>query len=169
MLDWAIRQREMPVGVRVPAGGVVSNPDCKLLDDYSIPKYEVVRTGDRIALIGVGSMFPRMKKAADILEKKGVKATLINPRSVTYLDTEVLGLLLGYDLVITAEDGIVDGGFGQKIADYLSQPGVEHNPEISCLGLPKEFLDRYSPADLLHQCGLEPEQIADLAVAILKR
>ncbi len=168
MLDWAIRQREMPVAVRVPAGAVVSNQDCELIDDYSRPEYEVVRKGNKVALIGVGSMFPRMAEAADILAANSVGVTLINPRSVTYLDTATLSTLSSCDIVITAEDGIVDGGFGQKIAAFFAQPGASATPKVECLGLPKEFIDRYNPSDLLAQCGLEPRQIAERAMGAIK-
>lgn len=128
----------------------------------------MVRKGNKVALIGAGSMFPRMAEAADILAANGVEVTLINPRSVTYLDTATLSTLSSCDIVITAEDGIVDGGFGQKIAAFFAQPGASAAPKVECLGLPKEFIDRYNPSDLLAQCGLEPRQIAERAMGAIR-
>ena len=158
MLDWAIRQREMPVAVRVPAGKVISNPACELLDDYSVTRNEVVKRAGNVALIGVGAMFNTVKQAADILAQEGVEVTLINPRSLSFLDTETLDTLADYKLVVTAEDGTLDGGYGQKVASYLGTAQVE----VKNLGLPKEFRNGYSTAELYNECGLTPQQIADL-------
>ncbi len=164
MIDWAVRQTGQPVAVRTPDGAVVSDPEREILDDYSKPKYEVVRKGEKIALIGAGSFFYRMKQAADILEKQGYKPTLINPRCLSSLDTDVLDQLRNYDIVITAEDGTVDGGFGQRVASYLG----EAQTEVLNLGLPKEFINEFDANELMKRCGLEPQQIAQAAVDALK-
>lgn len=159
MLDWSIRQTSTGVIVRVPGGSPVSDPDIEILDDYSKPKFDVVRKGGDVALIGAGTMFGNMKKAADILEKEGAAVTLINPRNLSTLDSGTLDTLKDYRLVITAEDGIIDGGFGQKVASYLG----ESPARVINLGIPKVFLNRYKAKDLLKECGLEPEQIANMA------
>ncbi|MDE5829942.1 MAG: 1-deoxy-D-xylulose-5-phosphate synthase [Duncaniella sp.] len=164
MLDWSVKQTTLPVVVRTPGAVAVSNPDIKLLDDYSRPEYEIVRQGNDIALIGAGLMYEFMAQAADILAKKGVNVTLINPRNLSELDTATLDTLKDYRVVITAEDGIVDGGFGQKVASYLGESPVK----VVNLGLPKEFLNRYNYTDLQKHCGLTPEQIARTALDAAK-
>lgn len=164
MLDWSIRQTELPVIIRTPGSTAVSNPEIKVLDDYSTPQYEVVRQGADVALIGAGAMFGFMAQAADLLAKEGVNATLINPRNLSQLDAAALDALKNYKTVITAEDGIIDGGFGQKVASYLGEAPVK----VINLGFPKEFLNRYNYSELQHRCGLTPEQIAATAMASLK-
>lgn len=159
MLDWAIAQTSMPVAVRVPGTKVVSNPECRLLNDYSAPDYDIVRSGSKVAIIGAGTFFDRAAKAADLLQEDGINATLINPRSFTYLDTAVLDSLRDYDTVVTLEDGIVEGGFGQKVASYLGTAPVK----VVNLGLPKEFLNRYNAAKVAHDRHLDPSQIAAIA------
>ncbi|MDE6271165.1 MAG: 1-deoxy-D-xylulose-5-phosphate synthase, partial [Muribaculaceae bacterium] len=159
MLDWSVRQTEKAVVIRTPGSVAVSNPDVKVLDDYSKPEYEFVREGGEVALIGEGPMFGIMAQAADLLAKEGVDVTLINPRNLSTLDTAALDRLKDYHLVITAEDGILDGGFGQKVASYLGDSSVR----VINLGLPKEFLNRYDYSELQHRCGLTPEQIAQTA------
>lgn len=159
MLDWAVKQTSQPVVVRTPGGAPIDDPAREILDDYSAPRYEIAQQGSRVALIGAGNFFYRMRQAADILQKDGITPTLINPRCLSALDTETLDTLRDYDTVITAEDGIVDGGFGQKVAAYLSCFGTR----VHCLGLPKEFLNEYVAADVVKAAGLEPEQIAALA------
>ena len=161
MLDWSVKQDKLAVVVRTPGSVAVSNPAVSLLDDYSEARYDVVRKGGKVALIGAGLMFGIMEKAADLLAQKGVEVTLINPRNLSTLDTDTLDSLKDYSLVITAEDGIVDGGYGQKVASYLGEAPVK----VINLGLPKKFLNRYKYSELQKACGLKPEQIAERAQA----
>lgn len=109
-------------------------------------------------------MFGFMAQAADMLAKEGLEATLINPRNLSALDTVTLDSLKDYDVVITAEDGIIDGGYGQKVASYLGEVPVK----VINLGLPKEFLNRYNYTELQKRCGLTPGQIAETAKTALK-
>lgn len=159
MLDWSIKQTSIPAVIRIPGSVATSNPEVKILGDYSKPEYDIVRQGKDIALIGAGLMFGIMTQAADILAKRGVNVTLINPRNLSALDTAALDTLKDYKAVITAEDGIIDGGYGQKVASYLGEAPAE----VINLGLPKEFLNRYNYSDLKKACGLTPEQIAETA------
>lgn len=161
MLDWSIKQDKLPVVVRTPGAVAVSNSEVTLLDDYSQPEYDIVRKGSDIALIGAGLMFGFMSEAANILARKGVNVTLINPRNLSTLDRATLDNLKNYKTVITAEDGIIDGGYGQKVASYLGEAPVK----VINLGLPKEFLNRYNYTQLQKQCGLTPEQIAETALS----
>ncbi len=164
MLDWSIGQNKQAVVIRTPGTIAVSDPAIKLLDDYSQPHYEIARHGSEIALIGAGSMFGIMSKAADILAAKGVNVTLINPRNLSELDTETLDSLKSYKTVITAEDGIINGGYGQKVASYLGQSPVK----VINLGLPEEFLNRYNYSQLQQRCGLTPDSIAQTALSSVK-
>ena len=157
MIDWATTQRERPVVVRTPGGAVTSS----LRDfpkDYSKPSYEVVARGSRVALIGAGTFFANASETAALLKERGITPTLINPRELSTLDTATLDTLRDYELVVTLEDGILDGGFGQKVAAYLGEAPVK----VKCLGLPKEFLNDYNAARLVEQCGLTPMQVADM-------
>lgn len=163
MLDWSIKQDKLAVVVRTPGSTAVSNKEIKVLDDYSKPEYDIVRRGEKVALIGAGSMFTYMSLAADMLAEQGVNATLINPRELSTLDTDTLDSLKDYSVVITAEDGIIDGGYGQKVASYLGEAPVK----VVNLGLPKQFLNRYDYSDLQKECGLTPRQIAASAMSMI--
>ncbi len=162
MVEWSVEQRSIPVVVRVPGGDVLSDPSVKLLDDYTSPAYDVVRDRGNVALIGVGTFFPIMREAADMLAKEGVEVTLINPRTASQLDEAVMKRLGDYALVVTAEDGILDGGYGQKVASALGTSPVK----VVNLGLPREFKNRYNAAELQQQCGLTPRQIADTVLRL---
>ena len=164
MLDWSIKQTEKAIVIRTPGAIATADPRIELLDDYSEPRYEVVTKGEKIALIGAGAMFGFMAQAAEQLKAEGVNATLINPRNLSALDTATLDSLKDYAGVITAEDGIIDGGFGQKVSSYLGEFPVK----VVNLGLPKEFLNRYNYANLQQRCGLTPDQIAATALTLLR-
>ena len=165
MLRWSENQRKTPVVIRIPGGNVLSNPEITLPEDYSEAGYEIFRSGSRVALIGVGGFLPIVTKAADMLAADGVEATVINPRQVSTLNTATLDTLRGYDVVITAEDGILDGGYGQKVASYFGNDPVK----VINLGLPKQFLNRYNAKELQHSCGMTPEQIAATAFDNIKK
>lgn len=161
MLDWSIGQNSKAVVIRTPGSMALSNPAVRITDDYATPHYDIVRKGERIALIGAGLMFGIMEKAADLLAEKGIHVTLINPRNLSTLDTTTLDGLKHYKVIITAEDGIIDGGYGQKVASYLGTAPVK----VVNLGLPKKFLNRYKYSDLQESCGLTPGQIAKTALS----
>lgn len=160
MIDWALEQREHPVIIRTPGGDVLTT-DRPVNRDFL--RYDIVEEGGnggkRVALIGSGTFLKTAQDAAVIMRNKGLDPMVINPRVLSSLDTETLDKLKDYDTVITLEDGIVDGGFGQKVAAYLAGSSVK----VKCLGLRKEFLDRYNVAEVLQANGLTPEQVAALA------
>lgn len=154
-IDWAVGQTERPVFVRTPAGRVVHADRPVNTDFFS---YDVVEEGRDVAIIGVGTFLPTALEAADILRKRGITPTVINPRNLSHLDHKTLDSLKDYRQVITLEDGIVDGGFGQKVAAYLGGSPVA----VTVLGLQKEFLDRYDIGEVLRANSLTPPQIAAL-------
>lgn len=156
MLDWAIEQTDHPVLLRTPGGPVVHSDRPVDVDFF---RYDVVEEGEQIAIIGAGSFFGIASEAASILRKQGLNPTLINPRNLSQLDEEYLDTLKGYKTVVTLEDGILDGGFGQKVAAYLGDSPVR----VVTLGLKKEFLDRYDAAEVLKANGLTPEEVAEAA------
>ncbi|MCM1483115.1 MAG: 1-deoxy-D-xylulose-5-phosphate synthase [Muribaculaceae bacterium] len=165
MLDWAMDQTQYPVAVRVPGSTVVESGRTFPTDYSDLNKYEVVRSGKDVAIIAAGSFFGRGEAAADLLKEKGVDVTLINPRYLSGVDTEMLeGLKENHRLIVTLEDGVLDGGFGEKIARFY---GVDNDMMVSCYGLKKEFADRYDYSTILKENHLEPEQIASDIVGLL--
>lgn len=164
MLDWSLEQREHPVAIRVPGGVVHYN---KPKRDYGdLNKYEVYQQGSDVAIIALGTFFGIGMQAAEVIEKRtGVKPTLINPIYITGIDVELLeSLKATHKAVITLEDGILDGGFGEKIARFYGNSDMK----VANLGLKKEFLDRYNPDDVLRENGLTPELIAEKAEQLTK-
>ncbi len=159
MLDWSIEQDKYPVAVRIPCNGVFHTNE-PVDKDYSIlNKYQVTRTGEAIAILALGDFYQIGEKLADmILEKTGKAPTLINPRYITGLDDELLNSLeKNHTKVITLEDGILDGGFGEKIARFYGHSNVK----VYNYGLKKEFLDRYDAAEVLFKNRISPALICE--------
>lgn len=165
MLDWSISQEEHPVAIRVPVPSVGSSTR-KARTDYSeLDTYELVKKGSRVAIIGLGNFYELGEKAAEELKKQGIDATLINPLYITGIDRDMLDELKEeHQLVITLEDGVLDGGFGEKITRFYSADSMR----VLNFGLAKKFYDRYDPAELAVEYHLTPEQIAEDAAKVLK-
>lgn len=164
MLDWSIEQNDHPVAIRVPIS-VVSDGK-KVTKDFSkLNKYEVTQNGSKIAIVALGSFYSVGAKTAEIIENKtGVKPTLINPIYITGTDDKLLEQLKeNHDIVITVEDGVLDGGFGEKIARFYGNSDVK----VLNYGLKKEFLDRYNPEEIVKANRLTPEQIAEDVCGII--
>ena len=116
------------------------------------------------AIIALGDFYQTGEQAAALLKEQGIDVTLINPRFITGLDTQLLeSLKAEHSAVITLEDGVLDGGFGQKIAAFYGDSGMK----VSCLGLEKLFYDRYNASEVLDQLGITPEAIAERAKRML--
>ena len=164
MLDWSIEQNNHPVAIRVPIS-VVSDGK-KVTKDFSkLNEYEVTQNGSKIAIVALGSFYSVGAKTAEIIENKtGVKPTLINPIYITGTDDKLLEQLKeNHDIVITVEDGVLDGGFGEKIARFYGNSDVK----VLNYGLKKEFLDRYNPEEIVKANRLTPEQIAEDVCGII--
>ena len=167
MLDWSVNQTEYSTAIRVPSCEFISTgiPD---MTDYSreINKFKMVKSGEKIAVIGLGSFFGLAQKVVEEIKSKlGTDATLINPRFISGIDKEMLdNLTLNHDVVITLEDGEVNGGFGEKIASYLGNSDIK----VLNYGSHKEFSDRVPVYELYKRYRLTPSQIIEDAAACLK-
>lgn len=157
MLDWSINQKEHPVMILLPGNEVDYRKADKNYNE--INKYKLEQEGEKVAIIALGDFYQRGKKVAkNIKEKLGFKPTLINPRFATGLDTKLLNKLKdNHNIVITLEDGILDGGFGQKIASYFGDTNIK----VKNYGLQKKFYDRYNPEELLKEENMDIESIIE--------
>ena len=157
MLDWSIDQKEHPVLILIPGNAVAHRAADKSFSN--INKYKVEQQGEKVAIIALGDFYQKGEEAAAAIEKElGFKPTLVNPRFGSGLDKELLeNLKSRHSLVITLEDGIVDGGFGEKIASYYGPSDMK----VINLGLEKKFYDRYNPQQLLESLGITAKKIVE--------
>lgn len=147
MLEWGMNQTEYPVVIRVPGIETVSRRDAALLTEYSHPaKYEMVKHGTTVAILALGNFFELGERVREKLEKGyGIHATLINPRYASSVDETMLNVLpeYGHRLIITLEDGVIDGGFGEKIARFYANSSMK----VLNFGARKEFINHMAVSD----------------------
>lgn len=164
MLNWSIEQKDYPVAIRVPMN--IIEADENVDTDYgTLNKYKIMKKGEKAAIIALGSFYQLGEQAAQLLEEMiGCEVTLINPRYITGTDDELLEeLKKNHSVVATIEDGILNGGFGEKIARFYGADDMK----VLNFGIEKAFYDRYNPQELLEENHLTPKQIADDILAVL--
>lgn len=157
MMEWSIEQNQYPVAIRAPRNGVFHAKNDVDVNYSDINKYKIVKSGQKIAIIALGDFFQMGEELIMEIEKQlGINATLINPRFITGLDEEMLEKLeKNHNIVITLEDGILDGGFGQKIASFYGTSEMN----VFNYGLKKEFLDQYDLKKVMEKNHLQPDLI----------
>ncbi len=159
MFRFATTQKKHPVAIRVPrvwvSGGKADTTDYSILN-----KSEVVQRGEKIALIGVGQLLHRAVEAAKAYESEtGKPVTVINPKFVSGLDEEMLNSLKkDHSLVITLEDGEVEGGYGSRVATFYGDSDMK----VKVLGLGKFFDTDFKPEELLEKYGMSVENIVKM-------
>ena len=166
MLDWSIEQDEHPVCIRIPRNGV-HHVSTKVDIDYGeLNKNQVNVQGEKVAIFAVGDFFQMGEElCSSIKDELGFQATLINPRYVSGIDEELLNMLKeDHTLVITLEDSILDGGYGQKIASYYGDSEMK----VLNFGLKKEYLDGYNAANVLKEYGISKDNIIMQITKLLK-
>ena len=165
MLNWAIEQKEHPVVIRVPSMETVEFGEEDKTDYSILNKYQKISQGENVAIIGLGSFCHKayeLKKYLD--EKLNLNSTLINPRFITGVDSEMLEeLKKNHKIVITLEDGEIDGGFGEKISRYYANSDMK----VLNYGSHKEFTDRVPMEELLKRYRLRNDLICEDVMKLL--
>lgn len=147
MLDWSVEQTEYSVAIRVPYGAVVSTGVADNTDYSKLNKFKMVEKGSKIAILGLGNFFGLAQNVKTELAAKGINATLINPVYITGVDSEMLNSLKqDHDVVITLEDGILEGGFGEKVSRFYGNTDMK----VLNFGGEKAFTDRV-PLETLYK------------------
>ena len=158
MFRYATSQKKHPTAIRVPVRFLECGEEDRT--DYAAAnKARVLRKGRDAALIAVGSLILMALKIADAYrETTGKELTVINPVFLTGTDDELLASLeKDHSLVVTMEDGILDGGYGQRIASFYGTAGMK----VRNLGLAKAFHSDFRTEDLLAENGISVRDILE--------
>lgn len=154
MLDWSLEQTEKPVAIRVPNVELIST-GVEDKTDYSVVKFKVVEQGEKVAILALGNFF---ELGREVKEQLGINATLINTCFMTDIDEELLeSLKANHSVVVTLEDGELDGGFGEKITRFYGNSDMK----VLNYGAKKEFTDRVPLEELYIRYRLTKELIAE--------
>ena len=164
MLDFA-RDYHHPIAIRYPRGEA---PESGVTDRPLVyGKAEVLREGKQAAILAVGDMTGTALKTAGILKEKGLEITVVNMRFVKPLDTELLERLAAdHQVILTLENGMINGGFGESIAAFYK---ADH-PEISVTqtGIPDSFVPHGNPEELKKILGLDAENVAEKILSLVQ-
>ena len=165
MLEWSYNQNDHTVFIRVPATDLVSDGTPDNTDYSLLNKYKLVEKGEKVAIIAAGNFFGLGQQVKEELKNQsGIEATLINPRFLTGVDVEMLeNLKKGHSVVITLEDGELDGGFGEKITRFYGSSSMK----VLNFGSKKEFTDRVPLEELYKRYHLTKELIVEDIKGIL--
>lgn len=159
MLEYSYSQNERPVAIRVPNVPLVSTGREDKTDYSILNKFKVEEKGSKVAILGLGNFFVLAKDVKqELKEKLNIDATLINPRFITGVDEELLeSLKTNHNIVITLEDGVLDGGFGEKITRFYGNSDMK----VLNFGGKKEFTDRVPLDELYKRYHLTKELITE--------
>lgn len=162
MLLTAVNHEGSPIAVRYPRGSALGLP-LKEMEEIPFGKGEVLQTGSDVAILAVGLMVQHTLKAAEILEREGIHAEVVNMRFVKPVDAELLeDIAAKFDHLVTIEDNTVKGGFGSAVLETLQE--IDKPVRVLNLGLPDSFVEHGLPAQLHELVGLDPESIANRVV-----
>lgn len=162
MLDWAMSQNDASVMIRVP-NAVVNGEDVSSRAD-DVKALAFAQKGEKIALLAVGEMLGLAQQTAEALKEFNVNASLATVRCVSELDVDALdSLKANHKVVVTLEGGVLNGGFGEKIARYFGNSDVK----VLNYGAKKEFTDRMPLDELYRENRLFPQMIAEDALKLL--
>jgi len=166
MLWTMANHHEGPIAIRYPRGagtGAVPKSTPKLLE---IGKAEVLRHGQEVALFGLGNFCEVAMETADLLEKQGIKAAVINPRWIKPLDAGTLEFFArGSRVLCTLEDHAISGGFGAAVAEHLSDTGI--TTPLVRVGWPDQFIEHGTVTILREKYGMTAKAAAERIIQSL--
>ncbi len=169
MLRTAI-EHEGPAALRYPRGAAVGVDLPQKGESIPIGTGETLRNGERVALLGYGTGVGIAEGAADLLAAGGLSVTVADARFVKPLDGELVErLALGHDLLVTIEEGVLQGGFGSAVLEHLedSFPSPGERARVVRVGLPDRYVTHGKPNLLHDEVGFTAQDVADKVGAAL--
>jgi 1-deoxy-D-xylulose-5-phosphate synthase len=167
MLHTALAYDDGPIALRYPRGNGIGVELPEQPSVLEIGTGEILREGDRVALLGYGTGVGKALEAAEILSGHGIEATVADARFAKPIDAGLAAQLAAeHELLVTVEEGVLAGGFGSAVWETLSDAGLA--PRILRVGLPDRYVTHGAPKLLHEEVGFTGERIAErieLAVA----
>jgi len=160
MLYTAVEYRGGPIAMRYPRGNAFGVPLKKGFEKLEIGKGEILRTGNDVAVLTVGTMVYNVLAAADLLAKEGILAEIVNMRFIKPIDKGLLERLLEkFDRIVTVEENTIEGGFGSAVLETLATMN-HRDVQVRVHGLPDSFIEHGTPNELYQIVKLDPKGIA---------
>lgn len=158
-IRYGLEHHNHPIAIRIPVGTPINDTAHSNTIDNPVTSYDITQSANTIAIIGVGNFYHKAVELSHaIREATHISPTIVKPLCISSLDTHTLNeLAKDHHIVITLEDGELEGGYGQKIASYYGKTSMK----VLNYGISKQFYDRYKPEDVLQQNHLDFEHILD--------
>ena len=158
-IRYGLEHHNHPIAIRIPVGVPINDTAQFNTIDNPVTSYDITQSGNTIAIIGIGNFYHKAVELSHaIRETTHMSPTIVKPLCISSLDTHTLHeLTKDHHIVITLEDGELEGGYGQKIASYYGKTSMK----VLNYGISKQFYDRYKPEDVLQQNHLDFEHILD--------
>jgi len=162
MLHTAVQWDDGAIALRYPRGEAEGVPIPSQPRAIEVGRGEVLREGDRVALLGYGFGVSLALRSAALLEEHDLRVTVADARFAKPLDTELIASLVAeHELLVTIEDGVLNGGFGSAVAEHLMDADLAGDVRLLRVGLPDRYVTHGKPALLHKEVGLTPEAIAE--------
>jgi 1-deoxy-D-xylulose-5-phosphate synthase len=163
MLHTAVSYDDGPIALRYPRGEGVGVRLPHVPESIEIGRGELLRDGERVALLGYGYGVPVALGAAELLaDEHAVEPTVADARFAKPLDGELIErLALEHDLIVTIEDNVLPGGFGSGVLEHLADADLLGATRVLRIGLPDRYVTHGKPALLHEEVGLTPAAVAD--------
>jgi len=159
LLYTAVKSKH-PMAIRYPRGSGLGVELDTEPHEIPIGKGEILRQGGDVAILAIGTMVAPALEAAQKLALSGIEATVVNARFAKPLDAElIIDLTSDIKRLVTVEENALSGGFGNSVIDLLQQSGISHI-QVKTIGIPDEFVEQGSQAQLRAKYGLDAEGIA---------
>jgi 1-deoxy-D-xylulose-5-phosphate synthase len=169
MLHTALAYDDGPIALRYPRGSGIGVELPEVPSVLEIGTGEILREGDRVALLGYGTGVDKALEAAEILAGHGISATVADARFAKPIDAGLAAQLAAeHELLVTVEEGVLAGGFGSAVWETLSDAGLA--PRILRVGLPDRYVTHGAPKLLHEEVGFTGERIAErIEAAVAER
>ena len=171
MLRTALLYDDGPIALRYPRGEAEGVPLPERPEAIEIGCGEVLREGERVAMLGYGYGVPVALGAADLLDAEhDLGPTVADARFAKPLDGELVARLAAeHDVLVTVEENVLAGGFGSAVVEFLADRGLNDACRVIRCGLPDRYVTHGKPALLREEVGLTPEAVAQrVAEAVLE-
>ena len=139
------------------------------IEALEIGKGKIIKKGEKIALLNLGTRIEEVKNASDTLDSMGLSCTIADARFAKPLDKDLIkDLSKNHELMITIEEGS-SGGFGAHVLMFLADEGIlDDGFKIRNLYLPDTFIQQGDVNDMYAQAGLNSENIVKLALKVFR-
>jgi 1-deoxy-D-xylulose-5-phosphate synthase len=163
MLYTAVQYRGGPIAIRYPRGNGTGVPMKAGFDLIPVGMAETVRKGADVAILAIGNMVSQAAKAAELLQKDGIDAEVVNMRFVKPMDDAAVADVCGrFRNVLTVEDHVVEGGFGSAVLESIQRLSLPSPPRVRIHGIPPRYIEHGSPAELYAMLKLDVPGIASV-------